>query len=148
MRHGHDETLKQQYVRLAEIRAKPRPTATSPFVFLEGDQALATPSSGVWIHTPAPAHLSRFWHGQLFRTMGEAYRLTGNQHFLQVGLEDLSDFMRKTDKSDDWRYRGQPRGWMTSLNNNMLFNVPYFLSALDSIPPARRAELLKAISDE
>ena len=148
MRHGYDETLKQQYVRLAEIRAKPRPTATTPFVFLEGDKALATPSSGVWIHTPAPAHLSRFWHGQLFRTMGEAYRLTGNQHFLQVGLEDLSDFMRKTDKSDDWRYRGQPRGWMTSLNNNMLFNVPYFLSALDSIPPACRAELLKAISGE
>ena len=145
MRHGHDEALKNQYVRLAEIRSKPKPTSIRPLEVLEGDPEQATPSSGVWIHDPAPAHLSRFWHGQLFRTMGEAWRLTGNEHFIRIGLEDLYDFMSKTDRSDDWRYRGQPRGWMTSLNNNMLFNVPYFLSAFDSIPESRRAKLIDEV---
>lgn len=144
MRHGASESLKQQYVRLADIRTKPRPTTLAPFDSVDGDPALATPSSGVWIHDPAPAHLSRFWHGQLFRTMGEGYRLTGNERYLVVGLEDLYDFLAKSDRSDDWRYRGQPRGWMTSLNNNMLFNVPYFLSALDSVPKSRRSELITA----
>lgn len=148
MRHGYDETLKQQYLRLADIRAKPKPTEISPFEILEGDQALATPPSGVWINQPAPANLARFWHGQLFRTMGEAYRLSGQQHFIQIGLQDLYDFMEKTDKSDDWRYQGQPRGWMTSLNNNMLFNVPYFLSALDSIPKSLREELIQRATQD
>ncbi|MBG89989.1 MAG: hypothetical protein CMO80_24250 [Verrucomicrobiales bacterium] len=143
MRHGFDEDLKQRYLRLAGVRSKPKPTAIGDYDFISGDRDNAPPDSGVWIHQPAPAHLGRYWHGQIFRTMGEAYRLSGNEHFLKIGLEDLTDFIAKTDKSDDWRYGGQPRGWMTSLNGNMLFNVPYFLSALDSVPQDKRRELME-----
>ena len=38
--------------------------------------------------------------------------------------------------------------WMTSLNNNMLFNVPYFLSALDSIPKSLREELIQRATQD
>ena len=142
MRHGFDEDLKQRYLRLAGVRSKPKPTAVGDYDFISGDRDNAPPGSGVWIHQPAPAHLGRYWHGQIFRTMGEAFRLSGNENFLKIGLGDLFDFMEKTDKSDDWRYHGQPRGWMTSLNGNLLFNVPYFLSALDSVPETKRRELM------
>jgi hypothetical protein len=147
MRHGFDADLKGRYLRLASIRTKPKPTATTAYEFISGNRARAPSPSGVWINQPAPAHLGRFWHGQLFRTMGEAYRLSGNKNFLRTGLADLYDYLGKADRSDDWRYRGQPRGWMTSLNANLLFNVPYFLSALDSLPDATRRELIKAARD-
>ena len=145
MRHGFEEDLKQRYLRLAGVRSKPKPTTLGDYDFIAGDRDNAPPGSGVWIGEPVPAHLGRYWHGQIFRTMGEAYRLSGNEHFLKIGLEDLFDFMDKADKSDDWRYRGQPRGWMTSLNGNMLFNVPYFLSALDALPEGRRRELVATV---
>ena len=143
MRHGSDEELTQRYLRLASIRSKPKPTAFTETELLFGDAANAPQTSGVWIHEPAPKHLGRYWHGQIFRTMGEAYRLSGNEGYLQTGLEDLYDFIARADKSDDWRFRGQPRGWMTSLHCNQLFNVPYFLSALDTLPPDKRSKLIE-----
>ena len=67
--------------------------------------------------------------------MADAYWLTGEEVYLRVALEDLYDFLDKVDRSEDWRYRGNLRGWNTSMNVNMCATVPYLLAALADLPP-------------
>ncbi|MHC4795289.1 MAG: exo-rhamnogalacturonan lyase family protein [Planctomycetota bacterium] len=134
MRHDFDAKLSEFYVNICRALMKQKPSELPDIVPVAGDTSLMKPSS-IWPHDPSPANLGRFFHGHIFRAMADAYWLTGEEIYLQVALEDLYDFLDKVDQSEDWRYRGNLRGWNTSMNTNMCATVPYLLAALADLSP-------------
>jgi len=73
--------------------------------------------------------LQQHYGGILCRHLGYAYRLTGEQRYLQVGQQVLRHLIESQDHSEDARKRGAV-GLSPMYVSLLFFGVPYFLGAL------------------